>query len=182
MKHKIIICGGNGAGKSTLGRALADKTGWIFRDIEDYYFLKTDPDYPYAVQRTEEEVVSLLYEDLKRNDNLIFASVRGNHSERTAAMFTCAVFESVPKEIRMKRVRQRAFDKFGDRVSEGGDLYEREKAFYDIIEKRTDKTITDWLETMDIPVIRVDGTKAVEENVEVILRELAQIENVSDIH
>jgi len=56
LKHKIIICGGNGAGKSTLGRALTDKTGWTFRDIEDYYFPKTDPDYIYAVQRTEEEV------------------------------------------------------------------------------------------------------------------------------
>lgn len=181
MKHKIIICGGNGAGKSTLSKALADKTGWIFRDIEDYYFPKTDPDYLYAVQRTEEEVVNLLYEDLKRDGSFIFASVRGNHSEKTAAMFTCAVFVSVPKEIRMKRVRQRAFDKFGDRVSEGGDLYEREKAFYDIIEKRTDKTITDWLEVMDIPVIMVDGTKAVEVNVEIILRELAQIENSSNM-
>ena len=44
MAHKIIICGGNGAGKSTLGKALAEKTGWEFRDVEDYYFPKTDPD------------------------------------------------------------------------------------------------------------------------------------------
>jgi len=177
MNHKIIICGGNGAGKSTLGRALADKTGWTFRDIEDYYFPKTDPDYLYAVQRTEEEVVSLLYEDLKKEDNFIFASVRGNHSNKTAAMFTCAIFVSVPKETRMKRVRQRSFDKFGDRVLQGGDLYESEKSFYDIIEKRTDKTITDWLETMDIPVIRVDGTKNTEENTEIILSELCSIKN-----
>lgn len=173
MTHKIIICGGNGAGKSTLGKALADKTGWVFRDVEDYYFPKTDPDYPYAVQRTQEEVVrSLLYEDLKKNDNLIFASVRGNYSEQTAAMFTFAVFVSVPKETRMKRVRRRAYDKFGDRVLKGGDLYEREKAFYDLIEKRTDKTVIDWLDTLDIPVIRVDGTKPIAVNVDLICKRL----------
>ena len=32
---KIMICGLNGAGKSTLGKALADKTGWTFKDVVD---------------------------------------------------------------------------------------------------------------------------------------------------
>ena len=76
---KIMICGLNGAGKSTLGKALADKTGWTFKDVEDYYFPKTDPSYPYAVQRTEEEIVKLLHNDLCQNDNIIFAGVRGNY-------------------------------------------------------------------------------------------------------
>lgn len=169
---KIIICGLNGAGKSTLGQALAEKTGWIFKDVEDYYFPKTDPSYPYAVQRTEEEIVKLMYEDFCNNDNLIFAGVRGNYSPEIAAMFTLAVFVKVPKEIRMERVRKRAFDKFGIRVLQGGDLYERETAFYDIIEKRTDKTVTDWLETLHIPVIQIDGRKRPEENVKFILEVL----------
>ena len=113
---KIMICGLNGAGKSTLGKALADKTGWTFKDVEDYYFPKTDPSYPYAVQRTEEEIVKLLHNDLCQNDNIIFAGVRGNYSPEIAAIFTHAVFVSVPKELRMERVRKRAFDKFGDSV------------------------------------------------------------------
>lgn len=32
----IIICGLNGAGKSTLSKALADKTGWTFNNVEEY--------------------------------------------------------------------------------------------------------------------------------------------------
>lgn len=168
MQHKIIICGGNGAGKSTLGKALADKTGWIFKDIEDYYFPKTDPDYLYSVQRTEEEVVSLLNEDLKHNDNIILASVRGNYSEETEKMFTCAVYINVPKEIRLQRIRQRSYDKFGERIFKDGDLYEREEAFFELVKKRSDKTVTDWLETMDIPIIEVDGTSSTDENAEII--------------
>ncbi len=166
---KIIICGLNGAGKSTLGQALAYKTGWAFKDVEDYYFPKNDPTYPYAIQRTKEEIINFLYEDLCNNNNLIFAGVRGNYSPEIAAMFTKAVFVKVSKEIRMKRVRKRAFDKFGSRVLQGGDLYERENAFYDIIKKRTDETVTDWLETVNIPVITIDGRKPIEENVEIIL-------------
>lgn len=182
MLNKIIVCGLNGAGKSTLGRVLAEKTGWVFRDVEDYYFPKTDPDYEYAVQRTQDEVAELLYEDLKKIDNLVFASVRGNYTAEISSMFTCAVFVSVQKEIRMKRVRQRAFDKYGDRAAEGGDLYEREKAFYDIIEKRTDETVTDWLETLDIPVIKVDGTKPIGENAEMVLSRICvNRENVTEV-
>jgi len=175
MSNKIIICGGNGAGKSTLGKALSEKTGWTFKDVEDYYFPKSNPKYPYEVQRTEEEVVNLLYEDLCKNDNFIFAAVRGNHSPKTVAMFTCAIFVSVPKGIRMKRVRERAFAKFGYRMLQGGDLYVKEEAFFNIVEKRSDKTVTDWLETMDIPIIEIDGTYQIEENIIAILKELSKI-------
>lgn len=177
MKNKIIICGGNGAGKSTLGKALAEKNSWVFRDIEDYYFPKTCTEYAYAVSRTEEEVAKLLYEDLKKYDNLILASVRGNYSKEIEAMFTCAVYVSVPKEIRMKRVWERSYKKFGDRMLEGGDLYEKEKSFLDMVKKRSDTTVTEWLDTMDIPIITVDGTQATEDSVSEIINELSDINN-----
>lgn len=182
MKNKIIICGGNGAGKSTLGKALAEKTGWVFRDIEDYYFPKTCAEYAYAVSRTEEEVTRLLYEDLKKYDNLILAAVRGNYSKEIEAMFTCAVFVNVSKEIRMKRVWGRSYKKFGDRMLEGGDLYEREKSFFDMIEKRSDKTVTDWLDAMNIPIITVDGTQAIEVSVAEIIDKLSDMNNNQNSH
>ncbi len=178
--NKVIICGGNGVGKSTLGNALAEKTGWVFRDIEDYYFPKTCAEYAYAVSRTEEEVVKLLYEDLKKYDNLILAAVRGNYSKEIETMFTYAIFISVPKAIRMKRVWERSYKKFGDRMLEGGDLYEKEKSFFDMIEKRSDKTVTDWLDTMNIPIITVDGTRATEDSVAEIISKLSDIATLNN--
>lgn len=50
--NKIIVCGGNGAGKSTLGKYLAEKLGWKFIDIEDYYFPPSNTDYNYEAART----------------------------------------------------------------------------------------------------------------------------------
>ena len=41
--------------------------------------------------------------------------------------------------------------------------------FYDIIGKRTDEMVTDWLETLNIPVITIDGRKPIKENIELIL-------------
>ena len=40
------------------------------------------------------------------------------------------VYLDVPLDMRMKRIRQRAIDKFGDRVLPGGDMYEQEESFF----------------------------------------------------
>ena len=52
MKQGVILCGLNGSGKSTLGRALAQRLGWEFLDIEDCFFPKTDPSCLYVNPRS----------------------------------------------------------------------------------------------------------------------------------
>ena len=40
----------------------------------------------------------------------------------------------MPLDIRMERVQQRAFDKFGSRVLEGGDMYEQEQKLFEFVQ------------------------------------------------
>lgn len=164
----LLICGLNGSGKSTLGRALAKSLGWRFIDNEDLYFPKTDPDYLFAVQRTQEEVESLLLEEVRRDDHFVFAAVKGDYGEAVIPYYRCAVLVEVPREKRLQRVQQRSLDKFGARAMPGGDLYEREKWFFDHISARPEDHASRWLATLDVPVLRVDGTKPVPENVALI--------------
>ena len=161
----IIICGMNGSGKSTLGRALAEHLGWRFIDNEDLYFPKADPAYPYAVERTQAEVEHLLLEEVRRDERFVFAAVRGNYGEAVLPYYRAAVLVEVPREIRLERVKARSFAKFGARMLPGGDLYESEKRFYNLIAARPEDYATRWLDRIDIPVLRVDGTKPVGENV-----------------
>lgn len=174
MGNKIIICGGNGAGKSTIGRKLAQELGWKFMDIEDYYFPSNKGNYNYEMARTREEVTALLLKDIKKYDAFILASVKGDYGAEIASMFTGAILISVPKEIRMKRVRDRSYQKFGDRMLQGGDLFEKEKRFFDMVEKRSEKDVTQWLESAHIPVIQVDGTQPIENSVQTIICLLAE--------
>ena len=166
----LIICGMNGSGKSTLGRALAESLGWRFIDNEDLYFPKDDPDYLFARQRTQEEVERLLLEELQRDDRFVFAAVKGNYGDAVLPYYRAAVMVEVPRELRLQRVQQRSLDKFGDRARPGGDLYEREKWFFDHISARPEDYAVRWLDTVDIPVLRVDGTRPVGENIAVIRR------------
>lgn len=175
--HKIIICGGNGAGKSTFGRALSQKLGWHFMDIEDYYFPEKNGDYAYKTARTKDEVKKLLLEDMKKYPDFVLASVKGSYGEEIASMFTCAIFVSVPKELRMKRVWDRSYQRYGERILQGGDLYAREKGFFDMVERRSESDVTEWLDSIGIPVIRVDGAQPVEKNVGIIFQALEGLED-----
>ena len=164
----LIICGMNGSGKSTLGRALAESLGWRFIDNEDLYFPKADPAHPFAVERTQEEVERLLLAEVRRDERFVFAAVRGNYGAAVLPYYKAAVLVEVPRKTRLERVQARFFAKFGERMLPGGDLYESEKRFYDLVAARPEDYATRWLDTVDIPVLRVDGTRPVGENVPLI--------------
>lgn len=164
----IIICGMNGSGKSTLGRALADSLGWRFIDNEDLYFPKNDPAYLYAGERTQAEVERLLLAEVSRDERFVFAAVRGNYGDAVLPLYKGAVLVETPREIRLQRVQERSLRKFGERSLPGGDLYEKEKHFYDLISARPEDYAERWLASVDIPVFRVDGTRPVGENIAII--------------
>lgn len=168
MSMGLIICGMNGSGKSTVGRALAEHLGWRFIDNEDLYFPKSDPANPYAAERSQDEVERLLLAEVQRDDRFVFAAVRGNYGEAVLMHYQAAVLMEIPREVRLQRVRERSYRKFGERMLPGGDLHESEKRFYDLVAARPEDYAVRWLEAVDLPVLRVDGTKPVGQNVALI--------------
>lgn len=159
--------------------SIVRKVGFHFIDLENLYFPKNDSNDPYASSRSEEEVGKLLADEIKAHEKFVFAAVRGNYGEDVRLFYQLAVLIEVPKEIRMKRIRNRSFQKFGSRMLPGGDLYEREEAFFKMVESRQDNYAENWLESVDCPVIRIDGTKTIEENVTFIFE---QLQGKIDIH
>ena len=172
----ILICGLNGTGKSTLGRMLADRMGYEFIDNEDLFFPKTDPSYSFSSPRSEEEVIRLLEEKISENSRFIFAAVRGNYGDRLITSLDYIVLIEVPKQIRCHRVRDRSYQKFGDRILPGGDLYEKESKWFSLTDSRPETYVTGWLETVNCPVIRIDGTLPVEENVNYLVSVLSEVD------
>ena len=170
----ILICGLNGSGKSTLGKVLADRIGYEFIDNEDLYFPKTDAGYTFSAPRSKEEAIRLLEEKIKGNSRFVFAAVKGDYGDKLAASLNYIVLIEVPKEIRNRRVRERSFEKFGERILPGGDLYEKETAWFSLTDSRPEDYTEKWLETVNCPVIRVDGTLPVQQNADYLVSVLAQ--------
>lgn len=174
MGTGIIVCGLNGAGKSTLGRVLTERLAFRFIDIEDLYFPGTDPGYLYASPRSRAEVETLLLKELRTCEHFVLASVKGDYGAEVQALFRYAVLLDAPKELRMRRVRERSFRKFGGRMQPGGDLYQREEAFFALAASRPEDTAERWLATVPCPAIRLDGTRPAAENAERVAEQLTR--------
>lgn len=153
-----------------LGKALADRIGFYFIDDENLYFDRTAMDEPYKNPKSREEVEQLLVEEVSKSPNFVFAAVKGDYGKEIMTMYNYVVVIELPKSVRSQRVRKRSFQKFGNRMLIGGDLYNQEESFFQMCESRQNDYVETWLQTVKCPVIRVDGTKSIEENVEYIIK------------
>ncbi len=166
MGTGILICGLNGSGKSTFGKALAEKLHFYFIDNEDLFFTQKNV---YTSPRSHNEAIEILSNAIKMHPNFVFSSVKGDYGASFTSYLKCAVFIDVDEKTRLKRVRDRDIQKFGNRVLHGGDLYESTEGFYKFIQSRDDTYVSKWLNTLELNVIRIDGTKPIDENINLIL-------------
>ena len=157
----ILICGLNGVGKSTIGRILAQRLTYAFIDSEELFFSKENAADPFSNPRSKQEAIRM------------FAAVRGDYGDKLIASLDYAVLVDVPKPVRMQRVWERSYQKFGGRMLDGGDLHEKENAWFSFVNDRPEDYVTKWLSNIACPVLRVDGTMPVEKNVADILTFLA---------
>lgn len=168
MGTGILVCGCNGSGKSTLGKQLAKELHYHFIDIETLYFPKINADYVYSCPRSRSEVEKRLLDEVQKYENFVLAAVKGNLGEKILTLYKYVIVLSAPKKVRLQRVRNRSFQKFGDRILPGGDLYERETEFFDMAAKKSEQDIETWTNSLNCPIIRIDGTRNIAENVELI--------------
>ena len=178
MGTGIMICGMNGSGKSTLGKALAERINFRFIDNENLYFQRSATNEPYGNGRTKEEVIALLMEEVREYPDFVFVAVKGDYGQEILPLYNYIVMVEVLRDIRLERVRNRSFMKFGERMLPGGDLYEKEEQWFKLVESRPENYAEEWLKSMDCPVIRVDGTKPVEENIDYILGQIKILKGV----
>ena len=173
MGSVILVCGLNGAGKSTLAKALAERLNRRFIDIEDVYFDRQDnPNYPYEKSRPYGEVVTLLTNIVNGENDFVLASVTGSFGDEFISHLKCVISIEVPKEIRLKRVYDRSYILFGEKSCKGGDFYEQIKSFHNFCASRDENLVNDWLSTICCPIVRVDGTLPICDNVNLITEKL----------
>ncbi len=166
----IIIFGANGSGKTTLARELAHVLNYKHIDHENYAFGESK--VPYTNPRSPEDYLPEMLDEIRQCGAFILSAVTGDFGDVMSQYYELAVYISAPLEFRLERIKGREYDKFGDRVREDGDMYEHQKEFYKFVANRSLDKIEKWAETLECPVLKVDGTKPVEELVRYILRKI----------
>ena len=69
-------------------------------------------------------------------------------------------------------LKNRSFQKFGNRMLPGGDLHEQEEGFFEFVRSRSESVVEEWIQRLICPVLKIDGTRPVEENQGFILSQL----------
>lgn len=165
--------GANGSGKSSLGRELARTIHFRHMDIEEYHFIKSD--IPYTAARPREECRRRMLEDIKKHPSFVLSAVTGEFGEEITSLYRCAVFLSAPLDVRLERIRQRESLQHGARVRKGGDMHRQHLKFLDFVASRSLEEIEQWAQTIACPVLRVDGTEPLTQNVEHIVKQFLPI-------
>jgi adenylate kinase family enzyme len=161
----IIIFGASGSGTTTIGRKLAQLLNWTHIDIDDIFWQKTDPPFQTPIPREQRQ------KDLRvaaeKAGRFIASGSACGWDGAILPLLQFAVFVQTPTEVRLERLKKREYDRFGERVLPGGDMYENHTDFLEWAATYDNGDITmrslamheKWIETAPCPVIRVDGTR-----------------------
>lgn len=193
MIHGIAIFGLNGGGKSTLNRALSKRIGYFEMDMEDYYFpeqkesrtraldnfisseSELEDVLPFSKPRTKNEVQSAIIKDIKKHPKFIISSVNMNWCDEILDRINIAFWVHAPLDERLKRIHKREEKRFGARVLDGGDMFTQQMEFHKVVEKRDLKGVEEFARKLSCPIIVIDGTLSVADNLEKIIENLNHI-------
>lgn len=186
----IVILGLNGGGKSTLAHALAKEIEYYELDVEDCYFpeqsksRKWSLDHectistehlgplPFSEPRSKKEVEAIIMREIEVNPKFIISGVTMNWKDVILSKIDIAFWVVTPVEERLKRVQAREEKRFGSRVLDGGDMYLQQLEFKKMVESKKDKMIEESVAKLDCPVIVIDGTLSVSQNIRLIRENL----------
>lgn len=175
MSRGIIIFGSAGSGKTSLGIRVAKELGYPYYDIDDFIW-RNDTKIPYSKMYTKEEKITRLMEAItKGGPNFVMAGSMDSFHAPFDPLFDLAIHITASVTTRLERIEKREYKRFGDRILEGGDLYQDHKKFlHDCARYDTDgspcfNTHREWAKTLSCKVLYLDGEKSLEENQQVII-------------
>ncbi len=173
---KIHILGASGSGTTTLGQAIG-KAGWLHLDADDYYWVKTNPSFQQKVP------IDLRNENITRDflsaERVVISGSMFSWGEQWKQAFDLVIFIKIDPELRMKRLRAREEERYGQSLLDDPGIKSASEAFLKWAEQYDKGTFTgrslalheQWLSDLSCPVLTLDGAASLEENVKLVLRQ-----------
>lgn len=168
----IHIMGASGAGTSTLGCALSEVLTHTHLDTDDYFWTTK-----FTEQRSVTERREMLEKDLALYENWILSGAVCGWGDKFKNHFDLVIFLWIPQDIRIERLKQREFQRYGNEILAGGSKYEQSKTFlewallYDHagMEVRSKALHEQWMADLSCPILKIEGDYTVKERVNIVL-------------
>lgn len=181
---RLHVFGASGSGVTTLGRAIASDWFVPSHDVDDYYWLPTDP--PFEQKRPISDRLALMEAMFLNRKAWVLSGSLISWSDSLVPHFDAVVFVSLNNTTRLQRLLDREFQRYGaDEVQPGGRYHEKLQAFLEWANQYEDPDFKGrsrvsheaWLQTLTCPIIRVDSAQPVEHLVKDINTTLTGLES-----
>lgn len=167
---RIYITGASCAGVTTLGQSLANQLAIPHVDVDDFYWMPTNP--PFTTKRPASERVPLIQQAFGGDEWVLTGSCMG-WGDALIATVDLIVFVVTPTPVRLERLAARERQRFGERIAPGGDMHEIHIAFREWASQYDDPSFSGrnrawheaWLSGQTASVLRVDGMNRAEKMV-----------------
>lgn len=181
---RLYLTGASCAGVSTLGAALKETCQVPQIDVDDFYWLPTDP--PFTCKRPPEDRLRLIAQEQARaegrEEGWVLTGSFDGWGDALIAKVDLIIFVDTPTPIRLARLEAREAQRHGARIAQGGDMHAAHLAFRDWAARYDDPAFTGrnrarhlrWLAQQTAPVCHLDGSRPLEDLRDAVLARLAR--------
>jgi adenylate kinase family enzyme len=165
QRSRLHIAGASGSGTTTLARAVASAWSAPHAEVDDYFWLPTDP--PYTHKRPEADRVALMRQVFLPRESWVLSGSLVGWGDDVLAACDAVVFVTLEPTERLRRLEAR------EQVRRGGQPHDQDAwaafiswaAGYDdpTFDGRSRVMHEQWLATLTCPVLRVDSARPVDE-------------------
>ncbi|MDH6250294.1 adenylate kinase family enzyme [Chryseobacterium sp. H1D6B] len=179
---KINIIGASVSGTTTLAERIAVHLGFVHLDSDEYFWEKTEE--PFEKRRDPELRNSLLDAAIESNMDIVLSGPFFHWNDDFTDVFNLVIFLYVPQDIRMNRLRRREYERYGDAVETNELKKMKYQAFmewaasYDDPLFESTRTLhqqREWLDSLQIPILKIEGNYLLEPSTAVCLDKIKQM-------
>ena len=168
---KVLIFGASGSGTTTLGKEIEKNTEFVHLDADNYYWKKTDPPYVEKIPLVERN--EKLKIDFDKNKYVIISGSLISWGKEWQSLFDLVIFIYLDCDIRMKRLRNREFERYGDEIRTNKEKNKRFNVFMEWASQYDNPTFkgrsfnahSDWIKQLNCAVLRMDGALSLNKKV-----------------
>ena len=124
---KIHILGASGSGTTTMANVIALKYGYFHMDTDNYFWRNTQ--IPFTEKRDVNERLEMMKKDLDEHIDVVSSGIFYPWGDELKEYFDYVICLDTDAEIRKKRLIEREWRMFGDRMLVGGDMHEQFNRF-----------------------------------------------------
>jgi adenylate kinase family enzyme len=179
---RVHILGASGSGTTTLARELAIRNQCTHVDVDDFFWLPSDP--PFETPRDRADRMRFLAEALDPTADWTLSGSLCGWGDEFIPRFTLVVFLWLPTELRLERLRTRERQRYGDAgITKADPLHARRQAFLDWaaayddgpLSMRSRRLRETWLDALPCPVLRLKGEMTLEERAAATISRLTEL-------